>query len=81
LAAKKVTYQNENGQMVEARPVDFFKSLLEKLPTQYQNSRHDYAAMPVADPAQQFNEVVQHITAGYRQPPTAFTPTYRGMHP
>ena len=81
LAAKKVTYQNESGQMVEARPVDFFKSLLEKLPTQYQNSRHDYAAMPVADPAQQFNEVVQHITAGYRQPPTAFTPTYRGMHP
>ena len=79
-STKQLVYRDTTGNTVKARPIDFFKALLEKLPTQFQNTRHDYSAMPVTDPAEQFKNIVQNITAGYRkQAPTPSTPHHRGI--
>ena len=80
LVPKQLTYTDSLGNPQTLRPVDYFKGLLQKLSTQVElNKRHDFAAMPVADPATDLEKVVKGITAGFRNPAAAThapTPTH-----
>ncbi len=73
--SKQLTYTDGQGNSTQVRPVDYFKALLQKLPTQVDlNKRHEFAAMPVADQAAEFESVVNGITRGFRIPKPANTP-------
>ena len=73
--SKQLTYTDSQGNSTQVRPVDYFKALLQKLPTQVDlNKRHEFAAMPVADQAAEFESVVNGITRGFRIPKPANTP-------
>lgn len=74
-APKQLTYIDSQGHSTQVRPVDYFKALLQKLPTQVDlGKRHEFAAMPVSDPAAEFENVVNGITRGFKIPKPANTP-------
>lgn len=76
-ASKQLTYYDGQGNATKVRPVDYFKSLLQRLPTQVDlNRHHDFAAMPITDPATEFDKVVKGITGGFRTPKPTTTPTH-----
>ncbi len=74
-APKQMIYTDGQGNTTKVRAVDYFKSLLQKLPCQVDvNKRHEFAAMPVTDPGKEFDDLVSGIARGFRVPKSANTP-------